>query len=61
MNLQNITADKLVGLYKNRDLTAIEVITSLYEDIERTDKDVHAFLSICRERALLSGYIRIAI
>ena len=46
MNLQNITADKLVGLYKNRDLTAIEVITSLYEDIERTDKDVHAFLSI---------------
>src|SRR2546427_11944768 len=52
MNLQNITADKLVGLYKNRDLTAIEVITSLYEDIERTDKDVHAFLSICRERAL---------
>ena len=52
MNLQNITADKLVGLYKNRDLTATEVITSLYEDIERTDKDVHAFLSICRERAL---------
>src|SRR5881396_3516258 len=52
MNLQNITADKLVGLYKNRDLTATEVITSLYEDIECTDKDVRAFLSIYRERAL---------
>src|SRR5262245_49719893 len=52
MNLQNITADKLVGLYKNRDLTATEVITRLYEDIERTDKDVRAFLSICSERAL---------
>src|SRR5436309_10044420 len=52
MNLQNITADKLVGLYKNRDLTATEGITSLYEDIECTDKDVRAFLSICRERGL---------
>src|SRR5436309_8445008 len=51
MNLQNITADKLVGLYKNRDLTATEGITSLYEDIECTDKDVRAFISTCPERA----------
>jgi len=52
MNLKNITADKLVALYKNRDLTATEVITNVYEEIERTDKDVRAFLSTCRERAL---------
>ncbi len=52
MNLKNITAEKLVALYKNRDLTATEVITNVYGEIERTDKDVRAFLSTCRERAL---------
>src|SRR5690242_10331331 len=51
MNLKEITADKLVSLYKNRDLTVTEVITSVYEAIERTDKDVRAFISICPERA----------
>ena len=52
MNLRNITADKLVALYQNRDLTASEVITSVYDEIERRDKEVHAFISNCRERAL---------
>jgi len=52
MNLKDITADKLVALYKNRDLTVTEVITSVYEQIERSDKDIRAFLSICPERAL---------
>src|SRR5262245_24694262 len=52
MNLKNITADKLVALYRNRDLTITEVIKNVYEQIERVDKDVHAFLSICPERAL---------
>ena len=52
MNLKNVTADKLVALYKNRDLTVTEVITDVYDEIERTDKDIRAFLSTCRERAL---------
>ena len=51
MNLKDITADKLVSLYKNRDLTVTEVIESVYDEIERADKDVRAFLSICPERA----------
>src|SRR5262245_55847420 len=52
MNLKNITAEKLVALYKNRDLTVTEVIKSVYEQIEHVDKDVHAFLSLNPERAL---------
>jgi aspartyl-tRNA(Asn)/glutamyl-tRNA(Gln) amidotransferase subunit A len=52
MNLRNITADKLVGLYQNRDLSAIEVITSVFDEIERTDNDVRAFLTLCKDRAL---------
>ncbi|MFN2624188.1 MAG: amidase, partial [Chthoniobacterales bacterium] len=52
MNLKNITADKLVALYKNRDLTVTEVIKSVYEEIEKVDGDVRAFLSTCPERAL---------
>jgi aspartyl-tRNA(Asn)/glutamyl-tRNA(Gln) amidotransferase subunit A len=52
MNFKTITADKLVALYKNGDLTATEVIKNIYEEIERTDKDVRAFISTCPERAL---------
>ena len=51
MKLKDITADKLVSLYKNRDLTVAEVIANVYEEIERIDKDVRAFISICPERA----------
>ena len=52
MRLKDITSDKLVALYKNRDLSVTEVITNVYEEIERTDNDVRAFISICPERAL---------
>jgi aspartyl-tRNA(Asn)/glutamyl-tRNA(Gln) amidotransferase subunit A len=52
MNLKDITAEKLVSLYKNRDLTVTEVIKGVYQEIERTDKDVRAFISICPDRAL---------
>lgn len=52
MNLKNMTADKLVSLYRNRDLTATEVIRNVLDEIERTDKDVRAFITVCRDRAL---------
>ena len=52
MNLKNITADKLVALYRNKDLTATEVIRSTYEELVRTDKEIHSFISLCPERAL---------
>src|SRR5262245_4867305 len=52
MNLKNITADKLVALYQNKDLSATEVIQGVFDEIERTDKDVGAFLTICEDRAL---------
>src|SRR5215468_12032850 len=52
MNLKNITAEKLVALYRNRDLSVTEVIKSVYEEIDRVDGDVRAFLALCPERAL---------
>ena len=52
MNLKNITADKLVALYQNRDLSVTEVITSVYEEIDRVDGSVKAFLSVAPDRAL---------
>lgn len=52
MNLKSITAEKLVSLYKNRDLTATEIITGVFEEIERADKDIRAFITLCPERAL---------
>ncbi|HEY7217192.1 MAG TPA: Asp-tRNA(Asn)/Glu-tRNA(Gln) amidotransferase subunit GatA [Candidatus Binatia bacterium] len=52
MNLKNITAEKLVARYKNRDLTVTEVIKNVYSEIDRVDKDVRAFLSTSPDRAL---------
>jgi aspartyl-tRNA(Asn)/glutamyl-tRNA(Gln) amidotransferase subunit A len=52
MNLKNLTADRLVSLYANRDLTVTEVITSVFDEIDRSDGIIHAFISLCRERAL---------
>ena len=52
MNLKNITADRLVSLYANRDLSVTEVITSVFDEIDRSDGSIHAFISLCRERAL---------
>src|SRR5262245_26100597 len=52
MNLKNITADRLVALYRNRDLTVTEVIKSAYEEIDRIEGDVRAFLWLCPDRAL---------
>src|SRR5215831_17199630 len=52
MNLKNITAEKLVALYRNRDLSVTEVITNVYEEINRVDGDVRAFLALSPERAL---------
>src|ERR1051326_3257116 len=52
LNLKNITADKLVALYQNRDVTVTEVINSVYEEIDRVDGDIKAFLALCTERAM---------
>src|SRR5215831_17817060 len=52
MNLKNITADKLVSLYRNRDLSVTEVIKSVYEEADRVEGDVRAFLHLSPERAL---------
>jgi aspartyl-tRNA(Asn)/glutamyl-tRNA(Gln) amidotransferase subunit A len=52
MNLKNLTADELVALYKKKDLSVSEVISGTYEEIARADKDIHAFISLCPERAL---------
>jgi len=51
MNLKSMTADKLVGLYRNHDLSVTEVIQSVFDEIERSDKNIRAFLSLCKDRA----------
>jgi aspartyl-tRNA(Asn)/glutamyl-tRNA(Gln) amidotransferase subunit A len=51
MNLKNITADKLVALYQHKDLSVTEVISSVFDEIERSDKDVRAFITLCKDRA----------
>src|SRR5579884_1951460 len=52
MKVKYITADKLVALYNTRDVAVTEVIQSTYEEIDRVDKDIRAFISTCPDRAL---------
>src|SRR5688572_8132923 len=52
MNLKDITAEKLVELYGKRELSVTEVISSTFDEINRTDGSVHAFLTLCRDQAL---------
>jgi aspartyl-tRNA(Asn)/glutamyl-tRNA(Gln) amidotransferase subunit A len=52
MNLKNITADRLVGLYAKRDLSVTEVINGVLEEIDRSDKNIRAFITLCRDSAL---------
>jgi len=52
MNLKNMTADRLVGLYRNHDLSVSEVIGSVFDEIERNDRNIHAFLTLCKDRAM---------
>jgi aspartyl-tRNA(Asn)/glutamyl-tRNA(Gln) amidotransferase subunit A len=52
MKLQDITADKLVSLYRNRDFTVTEVIGHLFDEIEQKDKEIRAFITLSRDRAM---------
>jgi aspartyl-tRNA(Asn)/glutamyl-tRNA(Gln) amidotransferase subunit A len=52
MNFRNLTADKLALLYRNRDVSVTEVIRSIFEEIDRTDPHVRAFITLSRDRAL---------
>jgi aspartyl-tRNA(Asn)/glutamyl-tRNA(Gln) amidotransferase subunit A len=52
MNLSTFTAEKLVSLYRNRDLSVTEVINGVYRHIGEVDPEIHAFITLTRERAL---------
>jgi aspartyl-tRNA(Asn)/glutamyl-tRNA(Gln) amidotransferase subunit A len=52
MNLNIITSDKLVAMYERREISVTEVISGVFDHVEKTDKDVQAFLTLCRDKAL---------
>jgi aspartyl-tRNA(Asn)/glutamyl-tRNA(Gln) amidotransferase subunit A len=52
MKLTDMTADKLVSFYKNGAFTATEIVSSVFEHIEQNDKQIHAFITLCRDRAM---------
>lgn len=52
MNLRQLTADRLVSLYRNRDLSVSEVIQNTLGHIEEQDRETQAFLTVTRDRAI---------
>jgi aspartyl-tRNA(Asn)/glutamyl-tRNA(Gln) amidotransferase subunit A len=52
MILKNLTADTLVEKYKNREIAVQEVIEGVFDDINRIDPDLGAFIHTQKEAAL---------
>jgi aspartyl-tRNA(Asn)/glutamyl-tRNA(Gln) amidotransferase subunit A len=52
MNLRGLTVDKLRALYRSRELSVVEAVGGVYEDIERLDGRIHAFIALDRDRAM---------
>ena len=52
MNLKEFSAEKLVASYQRKDLSVTEVVSGVFQEIEVTDKRVHAFLTLCKDTAL---------
>jgi aspartyl-tRNA(Asn)/glutamyl-tRNA(Gln) amidotransferase subunit A len=51
MDLTELTIDSLRGLLLQRKVSAVEIAKAHFEQIERRDKEVHAYLQLCPERA----------
>ena len=52
MNLKEITASALVEKYRARETSVCEVIANVYEEIERVDGEMNAFVHIRRDAAM---------
>ena len=52
MKLTELTIDPLHELLANRRASAVEIAKAHFEEIERRDKEVRAYLQLCPERAL---------
>jgi aspartyl-tRNA(Asn)/glutamyl-tRNA(Gln) amidotransferase subunit A len=46
------TANELLGLFKRREASPVEVITAVLERVEERDKDINAFILVDEESAL---------
>jgi aspartyl-tRNA(Asn)/glutamyl-tRNA(Gln) amidotransferase subunit A len=52
MNLQNLSIDSARNAVQQRTSTALSLVESAYETIQKEDGSINAFLTLCKERAL---------
>ncbi|CDZ75314.1 Glutamyl-tRNA(Gln) amidotransferase subunit A [Peptoniphilus sp. ING2-D1G] len=52
MDLTTLKARELVAGYKNRDFSVEEVVKTYIDKIEKNEKDINAYITICAEQAL---------
>jgi aspartyl-tRNA(Asn)/glutamyl-tRNA(Gln) amidotransferase subunit A len=52
MTLQRLTIDSARDAVQQRTTTALSLVESAYETIQREDGTINAFLTLCKERAL---------
>lgn len=52
MKINELTITQLGTLYRKRELTVVELISSLFDEIERVNDELHIFITTCRETAL---------
>jgi aspartyl-tRNA(Asn)/glutamyl-tRNA(Gln) amidotransferase subunit A len=52
MNLQKLSIDSARNAVQQRTATALSLVESAYETIQKEDGSINAFLTLCKERAL---------
>ena len=52
MDIVKLTAHEIREAYKNKELTAEEVVSAFFKNIEAKDSDIKAYITLCKEEAL---------
>ncbi len=52
MNLETLTIEFVRDMVARRQVNAVALVEQFYAEIEKKDAEIHAYLHLCRERAL---------
>lgn len=52
MNIRNLTARRLAGMYRRREASVTEIVSAFYDVIASEEPRIHAYISLDREAAL---------
>lgn len=52
MDLYKLTAGECSELLKNKEISSRELCEDIFANIEKNDKDINAYITVCKDEAL---------